>query len=103
MSVWQRVPSVGLILVVVLLLGSAGGVTWWVNRPRADPHTPALSLADLDVVCAGRVDGAWPTASLEPAIPGKVIEVLAREGQSVAAGQPLLRLDDELAKLRVEE
>jgi multidrug resistance efflux pump len=57
----------------------------------------------LDVVCSGRVDGLSPVASLDPAVPGKVAEVMASEGQAVAKGKPLLRLEDEGLQLRVEE
>ncbi|HEY1188084.1 MAG TPA: HlyD family efflux transporter periplasmic adaptor subunit, partial [Gemmata sp.] len=61
------------------------------------------ALSELDVVCSGRVDGLRPAAGLDPAVPGKVAEVLVSEGQSVPAGKPLLRLEDEQPKWRVEE
>jgi len=97
----RRVP-LGVIIVAALLVLSIGGVAWWLYRPRSDvPTGPAL--ADLDVVCLGRVDGLTPVASLEPLVPGRVAEVFVSDGQSVKAGDRLLKLDDESLRLREEE
>ena len=60
-------------------------------------------LADLDVVCLGRVDGLTPIASLEPSIPGKVAEIFVSEGQPVKPGDKLVRLDDEALRLKEDE
>jgi HlyD family secretion protein len=99
----RRIPGLGTVLAVLFLLAPIGAIAWWLSRPKGDAGTPTPSLSELDVVCAGRVDGLLPAASLDPAIPGKVVEVLVSEGQTVAAGKPLLRLDDEALKLRVDE
>jgi multidrug resistance efflux pump len=98
----RRVPGLGVIIAVALLILPIAGVAWWLYRPASDvPSGPAL--ADLDVVCLGRVDGLTPIASLEPLIPGKVAEVFVSDGQPVKAGDRLLKLNDESLKLKEEE
>ncbi len=99
----RRLPGLGAIIAVVFLVAPLAAVGWWLSRPKGDSTAPGPALAELDVVCSGRVDGLAPVAALDPAMPGKVAEVMATEGQVATAGQPLLRLDDESLKLRVEE
>ncbi|MBN9122664.1 MAG: HlyD family efflux transporter periplasmic adaptor subunit [Planctomycetes bacterium] len=103
MSERRRLPGLGAIIAVLFLVAPLAAVGWWLSRPKGDTAPPPPALADLDVVCSGRVDGLVPVVSLAPAVPGKVAEVLASEGQSVPAGKPLLRLDDDALRLRVEE
>jgi multidrug resistance efflux pump len=99
----RRIPGLGYIVAIGLLAIPILGVGWWLNRPKGAEPLHGPELADLDVVCLGRVDGLLPVAALEPTIPGKVAEVFVSEGQSVKAGVKLLQLDDESLKFRVEE
>jgi multidrug resistance efflux pump len=99
----RRIPGLGIAIAVALLILPIAGVAWWLNRPKSSSAQSGPGLADLDVVCLGRVDGLTPIASLEPGIPGKVAEVFVSEGQPVKAGDKLLRLDDETLKLKAEE
>ncbi|MBP3953774.1 HlyD family efflux transporter periplasmic adaptor subunit [Gemmata sp. G18] len=99
----RRFSVRGAIVAALLLLVPIGAVAWWQSRPKNDSSRSGPPLAELDVVCSGRVDGLLPAAALDPAMPGKVVEVMVTEGQTVAAGRPLLRLDDEALKLRVDE
>jgi HlyD family secretion protein len=55
------------------------------------------------VVCFGTVDLEHGVASLDPLQPGRVAEVLVREGQEVPKGAELLRLEDGTARLRLDE
>jgi multidrug resistance efflux pump len=102
MSEPRRIPVVGLIILVAFLIVPIIGVAWWLNRPKGEILSKG-SLADLDVVCLGRVDGLTPNANLEPTIPGKVVELFVAEGQAVKAKDKLLKLDDESLKLRADE
>jgi multidrug resistance efflux pump len=102
MSDQRRMPGFGAIVASVFLVGPIVVVAWWLNRPKGEVP-PGANLTELDVVCLGRVDGTTPVTALEPSAPGKVVEVLVAEGQQVRAKDPLLKLDDEAAKLRVEE
>jgi multidrug resistance efflux pump len=55
------------------------------------------------VVCFGHVDVEYGVTTLCPDQPGRVAEVLVREYDTVQAGAVLLRLDDDRARLRVQE
>jgi multidrug resistance efflux pump len=55
---------------------------------------------DSGVVCFGHVDVESGVTPLIPTYAGRVVEVLAREGQAVKAGVGLLRLDDRPARLQ---
>ena len=69
-------------LIVVVLIG--GG--WWLQA-RAAPAANSTTIEATGVIEARRV-------ALASEFGGKVVEVLVEEGQSVTAGQPLVRLDD---------
>jgi multidrug resistance efflux pump len=103
MSERRRLPGIGAIIVVLFLVVPLAGVAWWLARPKGESAAPGPALAELDVVCSGRVDGLSSVAALDPAVPGKVAEVMVNDGQTVSAGKPLLRLQDDSLKLRVEE
>jgi multidrug resistance efflux pump len=99
----RRIPGLGFIVAVALLVLPIAGVAWWLNRPKGNEGAGGQGLADLDVVCLGRVDGLTPIASLEPSIPGKVAEIFVSEGQPVKPGDRLVRLDDESLRLKENE
>ena len=100
----RRGPGVGALVALVLLVAPVAAVAWWLNRPGSEGPPPGPALADLDVVCLGRVDGATPVIHLEPATPGKVAKVYEKiEGRRVEAGQPLIELDGGSLPLRVRE
>jgi multidrug resistance efflux pump len=103
MSERRRLPGLGAIIAVLFLVAPLAAVGWWLSRPKGDATPPGPALTELDAVCSGRVDGLTPVASLDPPMPGKVAEVMVSEGQSVSAGKPLLRLEDDAMKLRIEE
>ena len=77
---WLRRTLVGLLLIAAAL---GGGYRWWSNRPAALPAGITMSNGRLE---ATEVDVAARTA-------GRVKEVLAREGDVVAEGQLLARMD----------
>jgi multidrug resistance efflux pump len=67
------------------------------------PAAEAPPVALPGMVCFGHVDVEYGVTSLCPVQPGRVAEVLVRESEAVKAGAVLLRLDDDRAKLRVQE
>lgn len=99
----RRIPGIGFLIAASILILSIAGVAWWLYRPKGSEAAGGPGLADLDVVCLGRVDGLTPVASLEPSIPGKVAEIYVSEGQPVKPGEKLLKLDDEALRLKEEE
>ena len=99
----RRIPGLGFFIAIALLVASIAGGAYLLYRPKGSETSGGPGLADLDVVCLGRVDGLTPVASLEPSIPGKVAQVFVSEGQAVTAGTKLLQLDDEALKLKEDE
>jgi len=91
-----RAPGLFILMAVVLLVGSLGVAGWFFFVPHTDPKPP-LRAEDLAVVCTGRVDTPQMVISLDPAQPGRVVEVFAKEGDEVQADQPILKMDDSIA------
>lgn len=80
----NRPPVPVIVLVVLIVLGTAGYFLW---QSFATPVDGALTAS-------GTVESAQ--VSIAPELSGKVIEVLVDEGDSVAAGDVLFRLDSTL-------
>jgi HlyD family secretion protein len=95
-----RSPRAGFIVMLVLLAGSIAGTAWWLNRPGPGPLTESRP-EEIDVYCTGRVDAAGQVTGLVPVQPGRVVAVHVAEGATVAAGQPLVQLDDTAARARL--
>lgn len=91
----------GLLIVAILTVMSIAAATVFL-WPKSQPQQTEKSFEDFDIVCTGRVDTLEPVTALEPVQPARVIELLVAEGDQVDAGQPLVRLDDESAKIRLE-
>ena len=92
----------------LLLAVSVGGTWWGYNRSAAgvgaaEGHDPAAHQGLPAVVCFGHVDLTHGITTLTPAHPGRVSEVPVAEGEEVAAGTVLVRLEDRLARAQVEE
>src|ERR1700722_6385096 len=75
-------------------------------KPATD-STPAAvdstSQSTGKASCFGYVDVEQGGAPLYPALPGRVVEVMTKEGAVVQQGDPLFRVDDALAKLHLRE
>ncbi|MGC1375247.1 MAG: efflux RND transporter periplasmic adaptor subunit [Anaerolineales bacterium] len=82
----NRLPLLGIILIVVVLL-SLGGYYLY-NR--------TLPVATSSLSASGTIETTQ--VSIAPELSGKVAEVLVKEGDAVKAGDVLLRLDDTLLK-----
>ena len=74
------------ILAIVLLAAIAGGVWWWTQRQA---QITSNGLAGSGTIEATQVN-------VGPEVSGRVVEVGAAEGQTVKAGEVLLRLDDSM-------
>jgi HlyD family secretion protein len=59
--------------------------------------------AGTAVICSGEADVEGGILPLAPTAPGRVTELLVREGQRVRQGTPLLRLDAEVAKAQLAQ
>jgi HlyD family secretion protein len=78
------------ILLVVIVVAGAATAWWLTHRTTADPHRLNLS-GTIEVT---QVDLAFK-------IPGRLLERIVDEGDRVAAGQVVARLDDVDQKLQV--
>jgi RND family efflux transporter MFP subunit len=91
----------GWILLVLLLVGAAGGAWLWTQRLQAAPvRTVTASARESNGESAGAVLNASGyitarrRATVSSKVTGKVIEVYVEEGKEVRRGQVLARLDD---------
>ena len=85
-------PIVGVLgMVAFALLALAA---WWflLRQPL---------LPDGLIQANGRIEGDHYTVA--PKAPGRVVELLSREGDGIVQGQVLLRLDDKQVRARVEQ
>jgi HlyD family secretion protein len=80
-------------VLVVLLLVAAALLVWW--------RFGSQGLPDGLIQANGRIEGDHVTIASK--FPGRVVELSAREGDRVIAGQPLVRLDDVQTRARVEQ
>ncbi len=95
-----------LVVIAVVVFAAIGGAWLLLARPGGSPTaTPDPSLAPVppstEVVADGRVVPAR-YAELGAAVPGTVAEVLVGEGDAVAAGAALVRLDGAAAQAEVD-
>lgn len=95
-----------LAVIAVVVIAAIGGAWLLLGRPGGGPAaTPDPSLAPVppstEVVADGRVVPAR-YAELGAAVPGTIVEVLAAEGDAVAAGAALVRLDGAAAQAEVD-
>ena len=84
-------PRAKLILPVVVIAALAAGVYWWRNRDEVE----AAGLVASGTVEATQADLGFQLA-------GRIVSVLPREGDEVAAGQEVAALDREELSARVE-
>jgi HlyD family secretion protein len=73
---------------ILLILAVIGGVTYWWSQQQT---RAAAGLQGSGTIEAQQVN-------LGPEVAGRVVEVMADEGQKVVVGQVLFRLDDTLLK-----
>lgn len=91
---------------LVLLAGSIAGTGYLLypngGRTQSPADAPAPSHASY-VECFGHVDADGGIIALVPSQPGRVVAIPAREGQQLRQGDVIVKLDDRLARLRVQE
>ncbi|HWG45994.1 MAG TPA: biotin/lipoyl-binding protein [Gemmataceae bacterium] len=87
---------------IVLTAGLAGAGASFPKSSAGIAPADSTPVAE-PVACFGHVDVKHGIASLSPSQPGRVVEVLAEENERVKAGTLLLRLDDTVPRLRIQE
>ena len=89
----RRAQTINMI-VGALLLALVTLAAWWIKF-RSEQLPPGLIQAN------GRIEGDHYTVAGK--MPGKIVAVLAAEGDAVTAGQILARMDDAQARARVAQ
>lgn len=93
--------------VVALVASTAGAISALHSRngnggkEKTDAVVSAKPMGPMTVY--GYLDVDSGVTPLYPTVPGRVVEVLVHENDKVKAGAPLLRVDDRLAKQRLQE
>lgn len=95
---------------LALLVGTVAGANWILNRTEAartssTAETPAsitVPFGGKGIAATGYVDVLPGIANLYPTHPGRVVWV-AEEGQAVAAGEVILKMDDRLVRQKRHE
>ncbi len=87
---------------IVFTAGMAGAGANFPKSSAVSAPADASPVAE-PVACSGHVDVKHGVVSLSPSPSGRVAEVLAEENETVKAGALLLRLDDTVARLRIQE
>jgi len=90
---------------VLVVCGSAVGVLAWAGLVRVGSEAPSAAPATAtgEVASLGYVDGEHGVAALDSLRPARVEAVLVKENDTVAAGTVLVRLENRLARGRLEE
>lgn len=107
-----RLDSTATTLIVAAAMASAVGygATEWANA-RKQEHLKVATAKEAPAApkqptwaasAPGRVEPRSGTFHLSSRAPGKVAEVLVRSGDRVQAGDPLIRIDDEEARARLQ-
>jgi multidrug resistance efflux pump len=86
-----------------MVIGGIGAGWTTLKGPAATVTQSGAGNPDPAVVCTGYVDLDGGIIPLMPTQPGRVVSVETGEGQTVKAGQVLLRLDDRAARARLDE
>jgi RND family efflux transporter MFP subunit len=92
------------LLVALALLAAGGGAAWWwlLRPPLVQTEIVTLGPAVDAVYATGTIEPVlW--ARIEPLVKGRLIALEAEEGERVAAGQVLARLDDTVARAQLAE
>lgn len=78
--------------VLVLLLIVVAAAFWWYYQGLS---TPAIN----GIVASGTIEAE--ETSISPEVPGRIVQILAEEGDRVRAGDVLVRLDDSVPRLQL--
>jgi membrane fusion protein (multidrug efflux system) len=101
-----RSSWVGLSLLGIVLVATAGAigaaVALYISRKGEASAADAAPSID-QITALGYVDMGQGVIPLNPVTPGRVVQVLVEDGQQVRKDDVLVKLDSEVARLRVQE
>jgi multidrug resistance efflux pump len=91
--------------IVLIVAALASVVTLGVvidSRATIAPPTDEPAAVGERIFAPGIVEGVTESIELRPQVAGRIVEVLVHVGQTVAAGDPLVKLDDREDQQQVE-
>jgi multidrug resistance efflux pump len=100
---YRLLRIVGIVGLAVLAVSTAGAIFALNPKgtvPAAGNASEQPARGGGPVVCYGYADVESGVTPLYPMVPGRVVEVKVTENKVVQKGDPLIRLDDRLARLR---
>jgi multidrug resistance efflux pump len=97
----KRSTALLVALGVIIILATVSGAFLMKGQPEAPPPEPEQS--ERSVYARGLVDCISRVSMPMPKVPGIVVSVEVKEGDEVKAGQPILKLNDKTAKLKLGE
>jgi len=97
-----------LIVLALVLVAAVGGAAWWLWRSAPERVEQLLVRFDLQpaaddgrLLASGDMEASKVRVSTETG--GRIVELLADEGDTVEAGQLLVRLDSALLEAQIEQ
>ncbi|MGE0396812.1 MAG: HlyD family secretion protein [Kofleriaceae bacterium] len=87
---------------LVVLPLAAGGALWFGRSTSTASAEPQAIVRPQTLVAPGRIEPMHDAVKLAFEAPGRIIAIDVDEGSPVTAGQVLARLDDRMAKARVD-
>lgn len=97
-----------LAVLILLLLIAGGGAGWWYLNTHSAVRQQILVALNIesaqparDISASGTIEVEELTVTAE--IGGRIVEILADEGDEVRSGEPIVRLDDALLQAHQEE
>jgi multidrug efflux pump subunit AcrA (membrane-fusion protein) len=97
-----------LIALIIILIFAAGGAVWWTYRTAPDRVRQLLARLEVlppadsgRLLASGDMEASKVRVTTESG--GRIVELLADEGDTVEAGQLLVRLDSALLEAQIEQ
>lgn len=79
-----------------------GGALWFVRPTTTASAEPQAIVRPQTLIAPGRIEPLHDAVALAFEAPGRIVAIEVDEGSTVTKGQVLARLDDRLAKARVD-
>ena len=86
----------------LVVLPLATGALWFGRSPSTASAEPQAIVRPQTLVAPGRVEPIHDAVALAFELPGRIVAIEVDEGTVVTTGQVIARLDDRLAKARVD-
>ena len=100
----SRTKKIVIALIVLILIGAAGGYAWWTRRSTAPTITvETIRTRDLDAIvsASGKIQPKR-FVNISADTSGRVVDLAVNEGDRVELGQFLMQIDPRTLRTRVQ-